>query len=115
MIELNDQIKELELLKQKLVREEEDRKRIAEEKALKLYWIKHHRKELYELSNVDDEVLYFTNLQDQLSGNNMYDNFYQGNCEQHCEGWNGKDSRCSCGCRRLDWKMQDGELIPHIY
>ena len=71
VIELKGQTKELELLKQKLVKEDEDRKRIAEEEALKLYWIKHHREQLYELSNVDDEVLYFSNLQNQLSGNNM--------------------------------------------
>lgn len=29
------------------------------------------------------------------------------NCED-CEGWDGEDSRCQCGNRRVSWAYEDG-------
>jgi len=47
---------------------------------------------------------------------NIFIDFYGRNCDGYqdddevwhdCSGWNGKDRRCECGNRRVDWKFDD--------
>ena len=82
-----------------------------------LFCVRHHKmKRCDECKNKRIDEL----VDEKFKDNNDYCFFSFGGdeyCEDHCNGWNGKDPRCECGSRRVDWfyYYTDDEINAEAY
>lgn len=79
---------------------------------LSIYHLSAEQRE--SLKDADDEIIIKTIIENSnvICGDALLHWSFEGqNCD--CDGWDGVDSRCACGNRRVDWELSDDKT--YIY
>lgn len=62
----------------------------------------------HEVGNGDlvaqaDEIAFDLSIKDELTSDGWIEFADDNDCEDDCKGWDGVESRCDCGNRRVYW------------